>query len=540
MLTMYKAAGTSEEKDGENVVFVKGAPDILIPKCTSYLSASTSEIKPWDEAIRTQLVVRQEKWSRGGQRVILICTRTYVPQSSLATNQFSDEIAQNCLEDLTAIGLVGIMDPPRPETARTVADCRRAGARFFMVTGDFGLTAAAIGKQVGIITGTGEPDSLLEVEARMKEGGLPAVLTRDDRIHGSLVLEGKHLVQLSQAHWDIVCQYEEIVFARTTPEQKLSIVNAFQARDNIVAVTGDGVNDAPALKAADVGIAIVTGSDVAIEAADLVLMGSFASIVDGIRLGRLVFQNLQKVIGYLLPAGSWSEIWPVLMNVYFGVPLPLSPFLMIIICCFTDLLCSLALIMEKEEFDLLTLPPRHHKRDHLINFRIYAQSYLFVGVMETITAHAMFFFYMWKHAGIPIGNLFFAFENYTEGFFGHTQAELTHFNNTGQCVYFVTLVILQWGNLLSIRNKRLSILQADPIRPKRRNLWLFPGMISALCIAIFVTEVKGIQNLFNTASVPIEFWLIPLPLALGILMMDEIRKLLVRSFPKGPLARIAW
>jgi sodium/potassium-transporting ATPase subunit alpha len=409
-----------------------------------------------------------------------------------------------------------------------------------MVTGDFGLTAAAIGKQVGIITGTGEPDSLLEVETRMKEGGLPAVLTRDDRIHGSLVLEGKHLVQLSQAHWDIVCQYEEIVFARTTPEQKLSIVNAFQARDNIVAVTGDGVNDAPALKAADVGIAIVTGSDVAIEAADLVLMGSFASIVDGIRLGRLVFQNLQKVIGYLLPAGSWSEIWPVLMNVYFGVPLPLSSFLMIIICCFTDLLCSLALIMEKEEFDLLTLPPRHHKRDHLINFRIYAQSYLFVGVMETITAHAMFFFYMWKHAGIPIGNLFFAFENYTEGFFGHTQAELTHFNNTGQCVYFVTLVILQWGNLLSIRNKRLSILQADPIRPKRRNLWLFPGMISALCIAIFVTEVKGIQNLFNTASVPIEFWLIPLPLALGILMMDEIRKLLVRSFPKGPLARIAW
>jgi sodium/potassium-transporting ATPase subunit alpha len=402
------------------------------------------------------------------------------------------------------------------------------------------LTAAAIGKQVGIITSTGEPDSLFTVEAKVKEGDLPAVVTRDLRIQGSLVLEGKDLVHLTQAHWDVVCQYEEIVFARTTPEQKLSIVNAFQERDNIVAVTGDGVNDAPALKAADVGIAIVTGSDVAIEAADLVLMGSFSSIVDGIRLGRLVFQNLQKVIGYLLPAGSWSEIWPVLMNVYFGVPLPLSPFLMIIICCFTDLFCSLSLIMEKEEFDLLTLPPRHHKTDHLINFKVYAQSYLFIGVMETITAHAMFFLYMWKYARIPIGSLFFAFEKYSDGFFGHTQAELTNFNNTGQCVYFVTLVILQWGNLLSVRNKRLSILQADPIRAKRRNPWLFLGALAAFIIAIFVTEVKGIKNLFNTASVPIEFWLIPLPLALGILLMDEIRKLLVRTFPKGPIAKIAW
>jgi sodium/potassium-transporting ATPase subunit alpha len=540
MLTMYKEEAVSDEKKPEHIVFVKGAPDILISKCTSYLSATTGEIKPWDETIRTRLVARQESWSRGGQRVILICMRTYTPLSSIETNQFSDEISQNCLQDLTVIGLVGIMDPPRPETARTVADCRRAGARFFMVTGDFGLTAAAIGKQVGIITSHGEPDSLMEVEAKVKEGELPTAITRDHRIQGSLVLEGKHLVHLTQTHWDVVCQYEEIVFARTTPEQKLSIVNAFQERDNIVAVTGDGVNDAPALKAADVGIAIVTGSDVAIEAADLVLMGSFSSIVDGIRLGRLVFQNLQKVIGYLLPAGSWSEIWPVIMNVFFGVPLPLSPFLMIIICCFTDLFCSLSLIMEKEEFDLLTLPPRHHKKDHLINFKIYAQSYLFIGVMETITAHSMFFFYMWKYARIPVSSLFFAFEKYNDGFFGYTEAELTNFNNTGQCVYFVTLVILQWGNLLSIRNKRLSILQADPFRAKRRNPWLFLGALCALAIAIFVTEVHGIKRIFNTAAVPIEFWLIPLPLALGILMMDEIRKLLVRSFPKGPLARIAW
>ncbi|KAG9622010.1 putative Na/K ATPase alpha 1 subunit, partial [Aureobasidium melanogenum] len=331
------------------------------------------------------------------------------------------------------------------------------------------------------------------------------------------------------------------VFARTTPEQKLRIVNELKDRDNVVAVTGDGVNDAPALKAADVGIAIAAGSDVALEASDLVLLDKFDSIVEAIRLGRLVFQNLQKGIAYLLPAGSFSEIWPVLLNVFFGVPSPLSSFLMIIICVFTDLFLSLSLIMEKEEFDLLTLPPRNHKKDHLINFKIYAQSYLFIGVMETLCAHAMFFLYYWRHAKIPLHALFFAFEKYTDGFYGYTQAELNHFNTVAQGVYFVTLVILQFGNLLSVRSKRMSILQADPFFNKeRRNPWLLAGMAVSLSIAIFVTMEPGIQNIFGTATVPIEFWLIPIPLALGILVMDEIRKVFVRLFPNGPVARIAW
>jgi sodium/potassium-transporting ATPase subunit alpha len=152
----------------------------------------------------------------------------------------------------------------------------------------------------------------------------------------SLVLTGSDLAKMSPGEWDLVCAYEEIVFARTSPEQKLRIVSEFQLRDGVVAVTGDGVNDAPALKAADVGVAIVTGSDVAIEAADLILLGGFDAIPEAIRLGHLAFQNLQKVIGYLLPAGSWSEVWPVLINVFLGAPLSLSSFLMVIFCCFTD------------------------------------------------------------------------------------------------------------------------------------------------------------------------------------------------------------
>ncbi|KAN0071412.1 hypothetical protein V8E54_010843 [Elaphomyces granulatus] len=538
MLTLHRAppAQGGSEAAAEYIAYVKGAPDVLLPKCTAYWSGDRDVVKPLDSAEKRQFSAFQEKLSKRAERVIVLCQRSYSPRATLGSNNFKDEIENECIQDLTIIGIYGIIDPPRPETAQTVASCRRAGMRFFMVTGDFGLTAAAIARDIGIFTDNAEPDSVGDLNpSDIDEKGMMYVQSRK-----SLLVEGSQISSLSPNDWDAVCQYEEIVFARTTPEQKLRIVNEFRERDNVVAVTGDGVNDAPALRKADVGVAVASGSDVAIEAADLVLMDKFDSIVEAIRLGRLVFQNLQKVIAYLLPAGSWSEIWPVLMNVFFGVPLPLSAFLMITICIFTDLFLSLSLIMEKEEFDLLSLPPRNHKKDHLINLKIYAQSYLFIGSLETICAHSMFFFYIYKTSGIPFHALVFAFEKYTDGFYGYSQDQLTHFNAVGQCVYFVTLVILQWGNILSVRNKRMSILQADPIRKERRNPWLFLAMLVSLLIAIFVTEAPFINTLFGTAPVPLEFWFMPLALALGILIGDEIRKLVVRSFPKSFVAKIAW
>ncbi|POR34934.1 Sodium/potassium-transporting ATPase subunit alpha-2 [Tolypocladium paradoxum] len=539
MLTMHRESVTDETAK-EYRVFVKGAPDVLLPACTKYWSRKSNSVQALDASARAAFKHHQDALSKNAERVIVLCEKTMSPTQALNTNAFSDEVAGNAMSDLIVVGILGIIDPPRPETATTVGECRRAGARFFMVTGDYGLTAAAIARNTGIFTGEADPDTAETIRSKL---GLSAEAMRDARANGdrrSLLLEGPSLATLALGDWDIVCEYEEIVFARTTPEQKLRIVDEFRKRDNVVAVTGDGVNDAPALRAADVGVAVVTGSDVAIEAADLVLLDKFDSIIEAIRLGRLVFQNLQKVIAYLLPAGSWSEIWPVLLNVFFGVPLPLSAFLMIIICVFTDLFLSLSLIMEKEEFDLLSLPPRNHKRDHLITTKIYIQAYLFMGTMETCIAHAMFFLYFWRKAGIPIGQLFFLFEGYTDGFHGYTMDELTQFNMTGQCVYFVTLVILQWGNILAVRNRRLSILQADPVTKKRRNPWLILSMLISFVIAIFVTEVPGIQDLFGTASVPVEFWVIPIPLALAVLCMDEIRKLVVRLWPKGPVAKIAW
>lgn len=527
---------------GNYLVYVKGAPDVLLSRCTSYWSGLYNEARPMDEKAKEAFSDFQAKLSRRAERVIVLCQRHYAPRAAVGSNDFNDEVLTECVQDLTIVGIFGIIDPARAETARTVMACRGAGIRFFMVTGDFGLTAAAIAKDVGIFTGTAEPDTVDDLNYPRSNSPNGEVLDGNQALNSrrSLLVEGHRISPLSEDQWDAICKYEEVVFARTTPEQKLRIVDELKSRDNVVAVTGDGVNDAPALRTADIGIAVVSGSDVAIEAADLVLLDKFDSIVEAIRLGRLVFQNLQKVIAYLLPAGSWSEIWPVLMNVFFGVPLPLSSFLMIIICVFTDLFLSLSLIMEKEEFDLLSIAPRNSKRDHLINLKIYSQSYLFIGVMETLCAHSMFFLYMYKAAGIPFHALVFAFGKYSTGFHGYTGEQLTHFNRVGQGVYFVTLVILQWGNILSVRSKRMSLLQADPIRKKRRNPWLFVAAAISLAIAIFVTEVPEIQRLFGTAAIPIEFWFIPLGLAPGILTMDELRKLLVRAFPKGPVARVSW
>lgn len=520
---------------GKTEIIVKGAPDILMGRCTTYLS-HTGEVLPLTASARATLLSLQEKWSRKGQRVIMLTEQTCETKLSVDSAGFEDSIMELASDNLTVVGLVGILDPPRHDIPHTVSEVRRCGSRFFMVTGDFSLTACAIAQQIGILRSHADPDRIPEFDDKKRTLQIADLTARDAFIESSLLVEGKEIADLTPEQWDIVCKYEEVVFARTTPEQKLRIVTELRSRGAVVAVTGDGVNDAPALKAANVGIAMVSGSDVAMEASDLVLMGNFSSIIEGIRLGRLVFQNLQKVISYLLPAGSWSEDWPVILNVFFGCPLPLSSFLMIIICCFTDLASCITLIFEKEEFDLLSLPPRDPAKSHLINFNIYAQSYLFIGVMETIVAHSMFFYYIYTAAGIPINKMFFAFARYSDGYFGHTQDELNNFLNTGQCVYFVTLVILQIANLFSVRNKRVSIFQRGP----QSNWWLFAGPVVSVSIAIFVTEVPGIQNLFGTASVPIKFWFLPVPLSIGVFAMDELRKLAVRTWPKSIIAKLAW
>lgn len=294
---------------------MKGAPEILLPRCSSMLEDKGGIVPMTEEDIK-RIEDTQDSWSRQGKRVILLARReTKVPSSS----NHEREVLVAARQGLTFVGLVGIVDPPRDEIPAVVKILRGASIRIFMVTGDFKLTAQAIAEECGIISNAARLDDVSALSRESKQG-----FSRR-----SIVLSGPDLMSLNVHQWDQLCQYQEIVFARTTPEQKLRIVKEFQARDNIVGMTGDGVNDAPSLKAADIGIAMGSGSDIAIEAADMVLLDSFAAIVEAVQYGRLVYDNLKKTIVYLLPAGSFSELWPVVTNVLFGIPQILSSFLMV-------------------------------------------------------------------------------------------------------------------------------------------------------------------------------------------------------------------
>ena len=335
---------------------IKGAPDVLIDRCTHFTSNS-GDTTVLDSNIRSMIEEIKNDWSAHGKRVILLARKILPAQQPMMSNDLESHITENAKTGLTLVGLVSIVDPPRAEVPRVVQTLRGAGIRVFMVifqstlilymisvlispqvTGDFALTAQAIATDCGIISNVPSlvDDSRAlsrdkDPQHDMDKKGFSPETDRGCDSTTSIVISGPEMNTLNDNQWDQLCRYDEIVFARTTPEQKLRIVREFQARDGIVGMTGDGVNDAPSLKAADIGIALGSGSDIAIEAADMVLLESFSAIVEAVQYGRVVFDNLKKTIAYLLPAGSFSELWPVVTNVLFGLPQILSSFLMIVI-----------------------------------------------------------------------------------------------------------------------------------------------------------------------------------------------------------------
>ncbi|OBZ79410.1 Sodium/potassium-transporting ATPase subunit alpha-A [Grifola frondosa] len=494
---------------------VKGAPEVLLPHCGFVVDPAGGAPVPLSPSVLARIATVQEKWAQDGQRVLLLARRVVkedlVPKSVDVNSEDFAELVEEFRHDLIIVGLVGLIDPLKSGIKHTVSTCRRAGIRFFVVTGDHPTTAIAIAAQAGIITDAKRVHHVADLDSKIDPASVPRYDPDvEDPQMKSIVVTGPELDKLNDPQVEQLCQYQEIVFARTTPEQKLRIVHEFKRRENIVAMTGDGVNDAPSLKAADCGIAMGEGSDVAKEAADMVLLDDFSAIVIALEYGRLVFDNLQKTLLYLLPAGSFSELMPLLLNILIGVPQMLSNLQMILICVGTDVLPALSLCLEPPESGLLERKPRNVKTERLANWKLVLQAYAFLGVLETLCAMIMSFWYL-RRQGVPFSNLALGFGNWP----GLTD-ELLY---KAQSVYFFTLVLMQWGNLFATRCRTLSIFQHTP---------------ALNCY------IPWFQKVFQTRGVPVEFYFIPITFGLGLLFLDEVRKYLVRKYPQSIIAKLAW
>ncbi|KAJ9503382.1 hypothetical protein H2202_001536 [Exophiala xenobiotica] len=559
-MTMGTAENGAFDIEKDMLLMIKGAPDILLPRCTKYVGED-GESHQLDEGIRSSIEATKDAWSSQGKRVLLIARKPLhsdAVKTDPSDNDFEVEAIEHARRDLTLIALVGIVDPPREEVPSVIETLRRAGIRTMMVTGDFKLTAQAIARSCGIIT---VPDAQVhgvenlprfppqddDAEAkpvsrfsffssRLKAPERTVLMPAENK---AIVLTGPELITLLPHQWHaLTTQYTEVVFSRTTPDQKLRIVKEFQSRRYIVAMTGDGVNDAPSLKQADIGIAPSSGSDIAIEASDMVLLDSFSAIPEAVLYGRVVFDNLKKTIAYLLPAGSFAEFWPVMTSVIFGLPQVLSSFLMIIICCFTDCVTATMLAYEKPEADVMLRPPRDVQHDRLVDWRLLLQAYGLVGILETFSAFAMSYWYLARR-GISFGSLWFAFGNNPPPP-GMTQADVAHHLTVASSVYFVTLVVMQWFNVMALRTRHLSIFQHPPLFNKLTQNWLlFPALLFALVVGLIFTLVPGLEAL-GCDNVPVEYWFLPMAFGVGLLGLDELRKMMVRKYPGGFWARIAW
>jgi len=271
----------------------------------------------------------------------------------------------------------------------------------------------------------------------------------------------------------------------------------------------------------------------------ILLDNKFTSIPVAIELGRLVFDNLKKVALYVMTAGTYTEFAAVFTNVFLGMRIPLSSYLQVCFSITNDVVMSVALMFEQPEIDLMRRKPRNHRTGRLTDWKFFFQIYLFIGLMMWPCAMSMWFLYM-KQKGLGFYDVILIYQKWNDGYKGFSPEQLTHFVSVGQCIYYVTMVFMQYGGLLAVRNRRVSILQSNPLWGPRRNYAVPLGMIATALIAVVNLYSPGLQRVFRTAPIPGMFWGLPFSFALGILCMDEARKLIVRTYPNSIIAKMAW
>jgi magnesium-transporting ATPase (P-type) len=470
-----------------NLAFTKGAPLEVLNHCRSILcNGSTQELT---DQYRSDITANNDSFARQGFRVLGLAAKKGGPELLTVP-------AQDLEQDLVFIGLVAMFDPPRPEVPDAIAQCHQAGIKVTMVTGDYGLTAEAIARQIGLVT---------------------------DPVH---VITGVAMDNFSEAQLHQILKYRSgLVFARMSPDHKLRLVQAYKSIGEVVAVTGDGVNDAPALRAANIGIAMgQNGTDVAREAADIVLTDdNFATIVGAIEQGRSVYQNIRKFMTYIL-ASNIAELVPFLFMVALKIPPALIVMQILIVDLGTDVLPALALGAERAEAGTMQLPPRNKARP-LLDRSLLLRAYCFLGVIEATLAMSGFFL-VWHSYGYDLA----ALQSIAPTILSRTaDPTITLIYAQSTTMTLAIIVACQDGNVFSCRSEQTSIFKLG----FWTNPWIWLGIITEWMLLISIIDVPVLRRIFSTAALTpwqcLLLFLCP-PIILGA---EEIRKAIGRNGPQN-------
>jgi Ca2+-transporting ATPase len=469
---MQTALQVLEAFDGDYLAITKGAVDSILTVSGSIWNED--EAKPIDPSWKARIEEANEELARDGMRVLGVAVRPLSrsqvegmidgDDSDEPTSEEASPRGSEVEQDLIFIGMLGMIDPPRPEVADAVAECRSAGIRPVMITGDHPLTAMHIAQQLNIAE-NGEVITGQELE----DGSMEELRSKAESTS---------------------------VYARVAPRHKMRLVQALQDSGHVVAMTGDGVNDAPALKQAHIGVAMgINGTDVAKEASQMVLLDdNFATIVSAVEEGRIVYDNIKKFVKYTMTSNA-GEIWVMVLGPLLGMPLPLLPLQILWINLVTDGLPGLALSVEQAERNTMQRPP--YPPDEPVFTRGMVRDIAWIGLLMGVVSLAMGYWY-WAFHGVP--------------------------EPQWRTIVFTVLTLAQMGNALSIRSNRDSLFQIGLFS----NLAMLGSVTLTFVLQLLVIYWPPLQSLFKTAPLTLGELLLCIALSTVVFWAVEMQKLILR------------